>query len=285
MNNKLLWIPVMVLMLISFSFAAAPTVGDLILSNSYTTDRNYFAFPLDINAVATGADLNADNLCYYVLTTGGAASPASWDGDTNNCYVKGLTVAGGDDYNFAMIVQSSTLDANGTSPVTYTWRDNNAPYITYTKTGNNFGTTYNFTCTDSATSTGDGSGCASIVYSTNGGDTNITVNGSTASVRLDAVGDYTITYYSVDNLGNTRYNAALTTERIEAYSSGVCNLANLIVLVLIGATIVLILIAGFSLFNGGEMSGTIVALVATAIFMVIMSIIIATFTGSICFVG
>jgi hypothetical protein len=132
MNFKLLTVLCAILLIASFSFAAAPTVSSLTITPSVvTTDKNYVHFPISFYVTASG-DVNADYLCWYAITTGGNAYEADWNGDTNRCSVSGYTSAGKDDFNFSMIVQNKTLDANGTSPLSYTWRDNNAPVSTAT---------------------------------------------------------------------------------------------------------------------------------------------------------
>ena len=190
-------------LLIGTACAAAPTISDLTVSPTYTNDKNYFDFPVTLSATATGADLNADNLCYYYVSTGGTAFDADWNGDTNTCSVTIASGEGVDDWNFSISVQSSTLDANGDSPVSYYWRDSNAPNVSETSSGEYLGSTVTITCADVATNTGDGSGCKTLYYSTNGGTSYSSTTQDNVTIQLNEIGSYDVNYYAVDNLDNT----------------------------------------------------------------------------------
>ena len=204
MKTKFILVLITMLFISTFSFATAPTVADLTFSpEMVTNDLNYFTFPLDINAVATGDDLNADVLCFYKITTGSDAIEATWDSDSNTCMVEGLTSGAGDDWNFSMIVQSSTLDANGTSNEYVAWRDSTAPTVVGSYATNEV----TITATDVATDTGDGAGVKSIFYSLDG-DVWASVNDSTLTITdVDSAGAHSLDYYVIDNLDNNTEDA------------------------------------------------------------------------------
>jgi len=266
MNFKLTSV-LLLLVLISVSvFAAAPTVTGVTLTPAYTNDLNYFGTPLNLSLTASG-DVNGDSLCWYLITTGGTAIAADWNSDTNICSVTGFTnPAGTGDYNFSMIVQNTVGDANGTSAVEYYWRDTNAPTVAKTDSGSLVGTSLTLTCTDTATNTGLGSGCATIYYSTDGGTTYSSASGSSTTVSMSTVGSFDVNYYAVDNIGNTgtTYQESYTIRQLPVSTCGLIALSLFIV------AAALLIFGAMGLNAGGiDIKGFVMILVVVLIVLII----------------
>ena len=279
MNYKILGTIFILLFILGSTFAAAPTVSDLVLSNSYTNDRNYFSFPLDINAVATG-DVNADSICWYQLTTGGSAYAATFDSDNNNCYVSGLTVAGGDDYNFAMIIQNDAQDANGTSPVLYTWRDDNAPSIAGVVTGGIYSKTLTITGTDVATNTGSGSGVATIYYKIGDGAWQSSTSNPLA-LNYTTTNSYTIQYYAIDELDNNGF-AFLTSSTFTVQQAADADCTTIAWASLVITTLLCFVVINRFMAMSSTNSMGVNMMVSIAIAVIIGIVVITTFVGGVC---
>ena len=202
MNYKVLAAILLVFIVATTVNAAAPTVGAVTVTNSYTNDLNYFGQPFTLSATASG-DINADSECWYFISTGGTPLAGDFNSDTNVCSKTIASVAGNDDFNFSIVVLSGTGDANGTSPTAYYWKDTNAPSVAKTDSGEYTGTRLTLTCSDTATNTGNGSGCATIYYSTDGGTSYSSTTNSSVVVSLSEPGNYDVNYYAVDQIGNT----------------------------------------------------------------------------------
>ena len=162
MEMKYKFATILCLILLMTSVFAATTIQTPILKPTYTSDRNYTNWPLDMNALAVGGtDLNSASVCWYMVSTGGGKFLGTWSIDSNKCKLVGYTSMGTNDFNFSMIVQNGVGDTNYTSPTAYYWLDDTAPVTVGTSNG--LGTLV-LTSTDAATTTGNGSGVKQIWY-------------------------------------------------------------------------------------------------------------------------
>lgn len=196
--KKLLVIAFVLTIFSASAFATAPVVTPLTLTPAYTNDLNYMKFSLNFYTTASG-DVNEDSMCWYRVSTGGTTFIGDWNSDTNRCSITGYTSAGTDDFNFSMIVTNGAKDANGTTPISYYWLDETAPVTVGTHTS----TSVTLNATDSATTTGDGSGVKRIYYKLDSGAWAYTTN-STLTLT-PSFGAHHLYFYSVDNLDNNEW--------------------------------------------------------------------------------
>jgi hypothetical protein len=249
MNQRIFAVMCILTLILSFSFATitiqAPTV-----TPTYTTDKTYMDFPIDLNSIVTGTgtDLNSDVSCWYRVSNSDTNFAATWLNDRNTCTLNDYTSAGVDDFNFSMVVQNGAKDANTISDRAYYWLDSNAPITTssFTDPTNNGGT-MTLTCTDQATNTGNGVGCASTQYRIDDGSwTAYTSPVVLVALPTIRAGTHTIDYNSTDNFGNTR-NAETVTVYIGSMNGAACGVLNILPIVLVAAllgSIVIIVLLG-----------------------------------------
>jgi hypothetical protein len=234
------------LVLLAASVFATVTVATPTVLKTYTADKNYMVFPIDINALATGGngDLNSDSKCWYMVSTGGGVFAATWITDSNKCTLAGYTSAGTDDFNFYMVVQNGAKDANATSNPAYYWLDSTAPVTVGTATYS----TVTLTSIDAATTTGNGSGVKRVYYKLD--DANWTSTTSNPVTLSPSVGNHTILFYATDNLDNNEWVANGDYWSKPFYTGAVgdtpCSMLGTIVLVLSAIIVLFLLIFGFN---------------------------------------
>jgi hypothetical protein len=201
MVNKYSILIIALVLLCASVFAASVSLPTI--TPSYTADKNYMVFPIDINAITTGTilDFNSTSKCWYGVSNYDVNFAGTWVSDFNTCTITGYTSAGTNDFNFRIKVQDANADRNFTSPVAYYWLDETPPVTVGTSNG--LGGVV-LTATDSATTTGNGSGLKKIWYNLDsGGWLNTSTN--PLSLTVTGVGNHTILFYSTDNLDNNEW--------------------------------------------------------------------------------
>lgn len=204
MNLKFLGIFFAICLIASFSFADASITG---ISPNPTilneTDSNlYFNMPLTLSTLVSEGDVNSDSLCWAVAINDGDTNTylADWNSDTNTCTAVYNDESRTNDFNFQLIVQTASLDANYETPTVLYYLDSTAPTTTP-----NDPTAYPgyviLTVVDEATTTGLGSDFQLTYYWIDGGARQTSlVNPTTFSIG--SAGSHTIQWCSVDQLDN-----------------------------------------------------------------------------------
>jgi len=200
MNLKLFTILITLLIITSFSFAAAPTLSALTASPTALTDHNYSNWKspkyMTLSTTVTGEDLNADG-CGYAIDgswTYPTATDLNLDTNTYRIIVQAIAT---DDTNWCITCKNNSDETSEPSCRTL-YLDANSPTTTSSFNGIN---NIVLTATDIATTTGNGSGINAIYYKIDLGDWTSSAS-SSVSLTVTNPGEHTIYFYSTDNVDN-----------------------------------------------------------------------------------
>lgn len=237
--------------LLAFSmtvFADAPTFDTGWLDTNtpdrlYTDDLNYFDVPITLLSGVV-SDVDDDLLvapCQYSDDGGNTFSSADFNTDTNRCWITLETVGHGDDFNFQFMVEDDAMNQT-TTDTNVMYYDETSPLTLATAAQGIGSTTITFNSTDSGTTIG-ASGVERIWYSVDG-DTWTSTTDNPGSVVVTGAGNHTIYFYGMDNLDNNEMVGYGLWEKpfaVTGIPNNVCNLTNILLLVLVAAAVVGIL--------------------------------------------
>jgi len=280
----------------AFDMIGSPPVftGDITATNEYIVagDLNYYDFN---NVWVSGVisdpddDLDTDSCEYSIddgLTWASTTPDINFNTDTNRCDVN-LDFEWGNTGWVQIKFRITDDEDNTTESDDMNWYlDNTAPTTVGTFNGL---TTLTLTATDIGTPAESGSGTANIYYSIDG-DAWVTVAAVAVNITVATPGDHHIYFYSQDNLDNNEmrdnlsgdfWDKPFTVPGISPTGS-MCNLTNLMILVLVAVVLISLIYAGFGVVSNGLNIQSLIAIAISAISILIIIFIAATVNGTIC---
>ncbi len=280
MENKYLAMVLGLLLVLSITFAAAPTLSAITISPSAITDHNYSNWKpnnaMTLSALVTGADLNKDGCGYAINGTFTYPTAIDLNTDTNIISYTVMSTTT-DDVNWGLSCKNNSGET-GFAPFRIIYLDANAPSVTSTASTSN--QTITITAADTATNTGNGSGIKRIYYKLDSSAWTYSTS-NPLTITPPTGQNHTLLYYALDNLDN---NSATTTINSRTFYTGTiqnqaCGLINLITLMF--AALIVMIILGLGL-TGNIDDKIVIGLVITAILGVICIVILGSFITPFC---
>ena len=256
-------------------------------------DRNYYDFNVMwISGIVTDRDEDLNILSWaYSVNDGFTWSQLIPDSnfaypDSNRISVD-LNYEWGNTGYVQMKFRISDLNGNTTESADMNWYlDNTAPTTVATWDSMN---TMTLVATDSGTPAADGVGVAGYYYSIDGSAWTY-VAAASGTVTITTPGDHHIYFYAMDNFDNNEmrdnlsgvpWDKPFTVPGISS-TGPVCNLTNLMIMVLVAALLISIVYAGFNFVNDGINLQVLSAVAISAISIMIIIFITASVNGITC---
>ena len=280
MDNKILIAFALILFLSLNVFATAPVITAVTVSPIAITDYNYSnwsspAFMTLRAAVSNADDMNLDG-CGYAIN-GSWSYPTATDFNTDtNTYTILVQAIATDDVNWGISCKNNDGEEGFFFRTIYL--DEAPPMSGASFNGIN---TITLVTSDYSTTTGNGSGIKSLLYSLDNAAWVDLGAVTQADITVTSVGSHSIRFCAIDNLDNNECADQIWVKSfaVRGLQNSACGLINLITLLFAALIVLTIMILGMT---GNLDEKVIIGLVIMAVIGVICIVILSAFIVPFC---